>query len=123
MSVALRFVAPPPGLHPHTAFTLEPIDGAGGLFALYADDDAQVRLHLVDPRGVAPDYAPVLSDTQAQQLGLTSADDAEVLVVARMTDEGVGVNLLAPVVFDRRTGTAGQFILEGQDLPVRAILT
>lgn len=122
MSATLRFATPPPGLTPHTAFDLEPVAESGGLFALRAVDDPAVRLFVVDPRDVAPDYAPVLSDAQAAQLGLTTAGDAQLLVVARMTEEGVGVNLLAPVVFNRRTGDAAQVILEGQDLPVRALL-
>lgn len=122
MSAVLRFVTPPPGLAPHTSFLLEPVRDSGGLFALRATDDPSVRLFLVDPGDVVPDYAPVLSDAQAQQLGLESSDDAQLLVVARMTEEGVGVNLLAPVVMNRRTGDAAQVILEGQDLPVRAIL-
>ena len=122
MSAAVRFVAPPPGLAPHTSFTLDPVSGSGGLFALRSVDDPAVRLFVVDPGAVVPDYAPVLSDAQASGLGLRSADDAQLLVVARMTEEGVGVNLLAPVVLNRRTGDAAQVILEGQDLPVRALL-
>ncbi|MCR2813967.1 flagellar assembly protein FliW [Microbacterium sp. zg.Y1090] len=122
MTVALRFGAPPPGLAPHTAFELDPVEGSAALFAMWSVDDPAVRLFLVDPRDVVPDYAPVLSDAQAGRLGLTSAGDAQLLLVAQMTDEGVGVNLLAPVVLNRRTGDAAQVILEGQDLPVRAIL-
>jgi len=118
----LRFIAPPPGLAPHTAFSLDTIDGADGLFALTAVDDPEVRLFVVDPASVVPDYAPVLSDEQVEGLDLRSADEAGVLVVARMADDGIGVNLLAPVVFNQRTGDAAQVILEGQDLPVRALL-
>ena len=119
---ALSFVTPPPGLAPHTAFTLDAVAGADGLFALSAVDDLDVRMFVVDPGVVALDYAPVLSDAQVADLGLRSPDDAQVLVVARLTDEGIGVNLLAPVVVNRPTGTAAQVILEGQDLPVRAVL-
>ncbi len=119
---ALTFVAPPPGLAPHTSFGLDAIEGADGLFALTAADDPDVRLFVVDPAAVLPDYAPVLSDAQVAGLDLRSADEAGVLVVARMTDEGIGVNLLAPVVFNQRTGDAAQVILEGQELPVRAVL-
>jgi len=119
---AVAFLAPPPGLAPHLAFALDRIDGADGLFALTAVDDPDVRLFAVDPAVVVPDYAPVLSDAQADDLGLRTAEEAQLLVVARMTDEGMGVNLLAPVVINTRTGEAAQVILEGQDLPVRALL-
>lgn len=118
----LGFIDPPPGLEPHTAFALEGIAAAEGLFALTSVDDPQIRLFVMDPAAVVPDYAPVLSDDQVAVLGLQSPEEAAVLVVARMTDEGIGVNLLAPVVFNQRTGDAAQVILEGQDLPVRALL-
>lgn len=122
MTAALAFVTPPPGLAPHTSFTLDTVDGADGLFALSAVDDRGVRMFVVDPAAVALDYAPVLTDAQVADLGLRSPDDAQLLVVARLTDEGIGVNLLAPVVVNRPTGVAAQVILEGQDLPVRALL-
>lgn len=119
---SLDFVVSPPGLAPHTAFALETVDEAGGLFAMTARDDAAVRLFLVDPAAVVADYAPVISDEQVDALDLAGPEEARVLVVARMTEDGVGVNLLAPVVVNRRTGTAAQVILEGQDLPVRRLL-
>lgn len=119
---AVAFLAPPPGLAPHVDFSLDPVAGADGLFALTAVSDPAVRLFAVDPAAVVPDYAPVLSDAQADELGLRVAEDAQLLVVARMTEEGMGVNLLAPVVINTRTGEAAQVILEGQDLPVRALL-
>lgn len=121
-SAALTFVTPPPGLAPHVDFSLDAIDGADALYALTAISDPDVRLFAVDPASVMPDYAPVLSDDQVDALGLRTPDDAVVLVVARMTDEGIGVNLLAPVVVNTHTGAAAQVILEGQDLPVRALL-
>lgn len=122
MSTALRFTAPPPGLDPHTDFTLSVVEGADGLFALRARDDEALRLYLVDPASVASDYAPELTDAQAADLALTSPDDAMLLVVARPADDGVTVNLMAPVVINRTSGVASQVILEGQDLPLRAPL-
>lgn len=118
----LGFIAPPPGLAPHVDFSLEAIAGADGLYALTAVSDADVRLFAVDPATVVPDYAPVLTDGQAEDLGLRSPDEARLLVFARMTEEGIGLNLLAPVVINQRTGDAAQVILEGQDYPVRALL-
>jgi len=123
-SVDLSFVTPPPGLDPHTDFALSPLDGAEGLFSLRAASDPELRMFLVDPRLVplGRDYAPVLTDAQADDLSLTSPEDALVLVVANPGADGVHVNLLAPVVVNTTTGSAAQVILEGQDLPVRAPL-
>lgn len=71
---------------------------------------------------MASDDAPELTDAQAADLALTSPDDAMLLVVARLADDGVTVNLMAPVVINRTSGVASQVILEGQDLPLRAPL-
>jgi flagellar assembly factor FliW len=78
---------------------------------------------VVDPSTVLNDYAPTLSDEQTAELSLESPDDALLLVVAHPADGGVCVNLLAPVVANRTTGTAAQVILEGQDYPLRAPLS
>ncbi len=122
MSGALRFIVPPPGLAPHTAFDLAEVSGADGLFTLTAEGAPAVRLYVVDPAAVVADYAPVLTDAQVDELELAGPDEARLLLVAQLTDEGIGVNLLAPVVVNRRTDRAAQVILEGQDLPVRALL-
>ncbi|WP_337004416.1 MULTISPECIES: flagellar assembly protein FliW [unclassified Microbacterium] len=122
MTAALTFLAPPPGLAPHVDFALAPVDGADGLFAMRAVDDAELRLYLVDPSTVLSDYAPILSDEQAEGLALATADDALILVVAHPAADGVSVNLLAPVIVNRATGAASQVILEDQDYPLRAPL-
>lgn len=122
MSAAVAFVAPPPGFSPHTDFELTPLDGADGLFAMQAVDRPDLRVHLVDPRTVLDDYTPTLADTQVDALALASPDDALLLVVVHPTDDGLSVNLLAPVVVNTATGTAAQVILEDQDYPVRALL-
>ncbi len=44
------------------------------------------------------------------------------LVVANPGEGGTTVNLLAPVVVNARTAVGAQFILEDQDLPLRAEL-
>ena len=55
----VEFASPMPGLSPHTAFTLEQIDGAEGLHALRATD-ADVRLFLLDPLSGDYGYEPTI---------------------------------------------------------------
>lgn len=122
----VRFVAPPFGLEPKVDFVLDEIEGAVGLFALRAvdvlDDDADVRLFVLDASVHLTDYSPVITDEQTALLELTDADDAMLLVVATPASSGMTVNLLAPVVVNRVTGAGAQLILEGQDWPLRAEL-
>ncbi len=119
MSIDLTFPTPPFGLSPAPVFTLEPVEGAEGLFALHGDD---ARLFLLDAAVHLPDYAPELTDEQAALIGLTDPADAMLLVVANPGASGTTVNLLARSSCTRARPSARQFILEDQDLPLRAEL-
>jgi flagellar assembly factor FliW len=130
MNIALTFTVAPFGLEPLSAFVLSPIEHTDGLFALVGTGTTDTgvedpRLFLLDAAVHLPSYAPELSDVQASSIGLDSAADAMLLVVANAgsgSDQGMTVNLLAPVVVNARTGVGAQFILDGQDLPLRAEL-
>lgn len=118
---AVRFVAPMPGLAPHTAFTLAQIGESSGLYTLRAAD-ADVRLFLLDPRTGAYGYAPSVPADSRAMIG--AADDAEValFVVANPSAEGVRVNFKAPILIHLDTGLATQIILDDPAYPVRALL-
>ncbi|WEK59939.1 MAG: flagellar assembly protein FliW [Candidatus Microbacterium colombiense] len=120
-AVAVEFASALPGLSPYTAFALEPISGAEGLFALRSVD-ADVRLFLLDTATVDRGYAPRLPAGVRLEIG--AADDEALLlfVVANPSDDGVHVNLRAPIVIRPETGRAVQVILEDQDYPIRALL-
>ncbi|WP_144872670.1 flagellar assembly protein FliW [Microbacterium sp. 1.5R] len=118
---AVEFVVPMPGLRPHTSFALEPIAGAEGLYALRATD-ADVRLFLLDPVFNDFPYAPRISSGVRSDLGVGDADDLRLLIVANPSDDGVFVNLRAPIVIDPATGRAAQVILDDEDYPIRVRL-
>ena len=130
MNIALTFTVAPFGLEPLSDFVLSPIEHTDGLFALVGSGTTDTgvedpRLFLLDAAVHLPSYAPELADAQAASIGLDSAADAMLLVVANAgsgSDPGMTVNLLAPVVVNARTGVGAQFILDGQDLPLRAEL-
>lgn len=122
MSVALAFVTPPPGLAPLTDFSLNPVDGAVGLYALVAEANRNVRLYVVDAGVYLPQYTPVITDEYAETLRLATADEAMVLVVATPAATGTTVNLMAPIVVNSSTGRSAQVILDGQDWPLQETL-
>ncbi|UFU15548.1 flagellar assembly protein FliW [Curtobacterium sp. C1] len=119
MSIDLTFPVPPFGIGPSPVFSLVPVEGVEGLFGLVGED---ARLFLLDAAVHLPDYAPELTDEQAATIGLTDPAEAMLLVVANPGEGGTTVNLLAPVVVNARTAVGAQFILEDQDLPLRAEL-
>ncbi|OIH93765.1 flagellar assembly protein FliW [Curtobacterium sp. MCBA15_001] len=127
MSISLAFSVAPFGLEPLDDFTLTPLPDSDGLFTLVgtgttASGVVSPRLYLLDAAVHLPAYAPSLSDAQAASIGLTAPEEAMLLVVATPGTSGTTVNLLAPVVVNARTGVGAQFILEDQDLPLRAEL-
>lgn len=122
MTATLTFVAPPPGLAPHVEFALDEVEGAPGLHALRAAGDAGIRLFVVDASVYVPDYAPAFSEEHLSDVGATSRQDADVLVVTTLDADGPVVNLLAPVLVNPATGAASQVILDGSDFPLRARL-
>lgn len=117
----VEFASAMHGLAPHTAFTLESIAGADGLHALRAVD-ADIRLFLLDASVVASDYAPHVPSGARAEVGARDEDTLRVLVVANPSEEGVHVNLRAPIILHPKTGRATQVILEEQTYPIRALL-
>ncbi|MDN3443829.1 flagellar assembly protein FliW [Microbacterium sp. APC 3901] len=117
----VEFAAPMPGLSPHTAFTLEQIDGAEGLHALRATG-ADVRLFLLDPASGDYGYDPTIPAEVRGQIGAADDSDIRVFVVANPSADGVYINLRAPILIHAESGRAVQVILEDQRYPIRARL-
>lgn len=117
----VEFTSPMHGLAPHTTFTLEHIAGADGLYALRATD-ADVRLFVVEAPFVDRSYAPQVPASVRAEIGASAGDALQVLVVANPGDDGVHVNLRAPIVVHPASGRAVQVILEDQRYPIRSLL-
>lgn len=122
MSALITFASPMAGLEALAEYELAPVDGSVGLFTLRSTESVGLRLFLLDAAVHLPTYQPEISDAQRDSLGLDSADDAAVYVVVNPAKPEMTVNLVAPVVVNVRTGVAAQFILEGDDWPLRAPL-
>jgi flagellar assembly factor FliW len=106
-----------PGLPDSRRFVLIGDEASAPLFWLQSLEEGAVCLPLVDLNGL---QAEGYTDHIRQAIG----DDAavsNVFVVARFdpANDGFLVNLLAPVVLDRQSGTGRQIILEGQNFPLR----
>jgi flagellar assembly factor FliW len=106
-----------------THFVLEPIsDDDEGMFAALRCADRVADLHgnvaeelsflVTSPGALWPDYQVVLTDTFAVSLGLASAEDAALLAIVtqHVPLEDSTVNLFSPIVVNRHTGLADQFV-------------
>jgi flagellar assembly factor FliW len=120
----IEFVHPMPGFPESQRFTLQPLDESGVLSALRSLDHADLQFLVVPPAGFHPSYAPEIEDESAAELGLTSAEQALVLLVVHAGPDlaSTTVNLRAPIVVNIATSRAAQVILEDVSLPVAAPL-
>jgi len=120
----IEFVHPMPGFPDTHRFTLQPLDETGVLSALRSLDHADLQFLVVPPAGFHPAYAPEIEDESAAELGLTSAEQALVLLVVHAGPDlaSTTVNLRAPIVVNIATSRAAQVILEDVSLPVAAPL-
>jgi len=121
----IEFVADLLGLPGMSRCALVALDEAGTLFTLQSLLDPDLRLVVAAPAALFSDYEFEIDDATADLIGLTSAEDALVLVVVTV---GASVaestaNLLAPVVINRGNRRALQVVLSGTDLPLRAPLS
>lgn len=76
-------------------------------------DDPNVSFAVLEPFLFQPDYAFELGDRDVEALGLHEAGDAMVRCLLTLDEdpEQITANLLAPLVFSRRTHLARQIIL------------
>jgi flagellar assembly factor FliW len=119
VSTALTFVESPPGLAPLVEFDLDIVDGAPGLYTLRAETG--LRLFLVDAPVYVPWYEPEIDSESLASVGSGEDSPADLMVVATISDGAPIVNLMAPMIVNRRTGAAAQVIL-GDEWPLRAEL-
>ncbi len=120
----IEMVDPMPGFPGVRRFTLVELAPGGALSALRSLEDPDLRFLVVPPAQFFPDYAPEIDDETAARLGLTSAEDALVLLVVSPgeTPEQATANLLAPIVINHRTHAAAQVILADSTLALRTPL-
>jgi flagellar assembly factor FliW len=119
----IDMVTPMPGFPDHQRFALVQLDEAGVLCSLQSVEDPDLRFLVVPPSAFFPDYSPVIDDATVSTLGITSAEDAIVLLVVNPGDDAgtATANLMAPVVVNLATRQGGQVVLD-EDLPIRAPL-
>jgi flagellar assembly factor FliW len=121
----LEMVQPMVGFPDRRHFALARLDESGMVCDLHSLDDPGLRFVVVSPTPFFSDYSPEIDDTVVAELGVETADDLLALLVVTLGDtpESATANLMAPVLVNHRTRRAGQYLLDGTDLPLRAPLT
>lgn len=122
MSRVLVPAAPLLGFPEATTLSLEPVEGAIGLYSLASAQVSALRMFVLDAAVHLTDYKPVFTNEQCALVGNPDTGDRSVLVIVNTTDGQATANLLAPLLLNATTGSCAQVILEGQDWPLRHVL-
>ncbi len=120
----LELVRTMPGFPEHRRFALVRLDEDGVLCSLASLEEPGLRFLVVPPERFFPDYEPEVAEDVAAELGITTAEDAVLLVVLTAGESlaTTTANLAAPVLVNPATRQAGQVVLDQPGLPVAAPL-
>jgi flagellar assembly factor FliW len=84
-------------------------------------DDAEIALGVVSPRRFVEDYEFHASADDLAAIDLTHARDAQVVVIVSRHDEGLALNLRAPLVINVQQ-RRGRQVIAKEALPIRLML-
>ncbi|MCP3997441.1 MAG: flagellar assembly protein FliW [bacterium] len=118
---ALHFPDGLPGLPDLEHFVIVELREDGAFQQLQSLDNMDVSMIVCVPWLFFPEYAPVLSDLEQQELGLETADDAILFVPISFDRDSrqMYLNLLGPFVVNARTRIGRQLVLTGTSYTTR----
>lgn len=95
------------------------IPGSWPFLSIRSTSGEELNFLAIEPRDIIPGYQVEINDIDTALLGLESEDDALVLNIATVHSlhpQHVTVNLIGPVIVNRRTGIARQVIIVNSDI-------
>lgn len=109
-----RFPEGLPGFLDEHFFALLPYQPNSPFMFLQSATEPNLTFVLVEPFHFFPDYVLELSDDVAQGLGLNEQNQPLIFTVGRIPGkiEDMTVNLLAPIILNRKNGVGAQVVLE-----------
>ena len=123
--IEVEFPAGMPGFPRAHHFQLAPIGDAESPFLLLIGiDDPAARFVVVSPWTFHPDYEFALDDADHERLGLRDTRDALVfcVVTLRGAPRAATLNMIGPIVINRRTLEAAQDVVPAIGYGLRAPL-
>lgn len=111
-AVTISFVAGMPGFPQLRSFELRDLGAELAPFAQLVSLEADLTFIVVPPGRVFPDYTVELTEEHVSALGLAGdgSDAAVLCIVSIAPPDRHTVNLLGPIVVNRRTGAAAQVV-------------
>jgi len=106
------------GLPKVRRFNVLPIKRSPPFLSMRSIGEERLNFIVIEPAGVIPDYLLELGDADAESMQIDFAEDALVLnivTVHSLEPQYVTVNLVGPVVLNRKTLVGKQVILANAD--------
>jgi flagellar assembly factor FliW len=118
----INMAVPMPGFPAHREFALVRLHEEGLLYAFTSITDPELRFLVAPPEPFFPEYAPEIEEDVFAALNTKDPNRVLLMVVISAGVNETTANLLAPIVVDQDSKRAMQVILNGTNLPVRAIM-
>src|SRR3954454_20921021 len=118
----ITMAVPMPGFPAHREFVLVRLNDEGLLYAFTSIEDPELRFLVAPPEPFFPDYAPEIENDVLAALNTKDPDRLLVMVVITAGVDETTANLFAPIIVDRDTRRAMQVVLNGSNMPVRAVM-
>lgn len=67
---------------------------------------------IIEPNGIIPNYNVEINDQDLAFLGISDPKDVLILNIATLTQQAVTVNLIGPIIVNRRSKKAKQIVIE-----------
>ena len=119
----ITMAVPMPGFPAHREFILVRLHEEGLLYAFTSIDDPELRFLVAPPEPFFPDYAPEIENEVFAALNTKDPNRLLLMVVISAGVHETTANLLAPIVVDQDSKRAMQVILNGTNMPVRAVMS
>lgn len=102
-----------PGFEQLKRYVLQQTDPQAPFYFLQAADAEEVEFLLVNPFVFYPDYEFELSDAVQSELSIAREEDVQIFCIVSAGNEmaSATLNLMAPIVVNKKSGEAQQVIL------------
>lgn len=123
-SAVLNMPKGPLGFEDQTQFVLVQHRPDSCFKWLQSTHEPKLAFVVIDPADFFCDYEIEISDSEAEKLNLASAEDALVLAIVTITDEGkeVSANLAAPIVINAKELVGMQIVLQDNHYTIKHTL-
>lgn len=85
-------------------------------------EDVNLAFILIQPELFSPDYKPLIPKAELLQIGIESLEEALVMVIVTIPEnhpEKMTANLQGPILINKKTLQAAQFISRDESHPIR----